>query len=53
MRLLLGSNSWNKEQESLFLVKAIRLDLWLHPLKETGSLPRILTLYDEKTPYIF
>jgi hypothetical protein len=48
-----GSNAWKKDQEALFPDKAISLELWLHSLKETGSLPRILTLFDEKTPYIF
>jgi len=50
---IIGSDAWNKEQKSLFPDKAISLEIWLHPLKETGSLPHILTLYDEKTPYIF
>lgn len=50
---IIGSSAWNKEQESLFPEKAISLELWLHPLTEAGSLPRILTLYDERKPYIF
>ncbi|HYA13984.1 MAG TPA: VanZ family protein [Syntrophales bacterium] len=47
-----GSNAWNKEPASLFPDKAISLELWLHPLMETSGLPRILTLYDGKTPDI-
>ena len=50
---IVGSNAWNKEQVSHFPDKAISLELWLHPLKETSGLPCILTLYNEKKPYIF
>jgi VanZ family protein len=50
---IVGSDTWNKEQGSLFPEKAISLELLLHPVKETSSLPRILTLYDERAPYIF
>ena len=50
--MVISSNSWNKEQNSLFQDKSISMEIWLRPLTETSSLPSILTLYDEKTPYI-
>lgn len=46
---IVSSIAWNKEQVLFFPDKSISLELWLHPLKETNSLPRILTFYDEKT----
>lgn len=46
-------DSWNNKQNPLFPDKSISMELWLRPLTETNSLPTILTLYDEKTPYIF
>lgn len=49
---IVSSNIWNKKDKELFPDKSISLELWLHPLKETNSLPRILTFYDEKTPDI-
>lgn len=49
---VISSNSWNKEQNSLFQDKSVSIEIWLRPLTETGSLPSILTLYDEKTPDI-
>ncbi len=50
---IVASNAWNREQESLFPDKAISLELLLHSVKETSGLPRILTLYNERAPYIF
>jgi hypothetical protein len=50
--MVISSESWN-EGHTLFPDKSISLELWLRPLTETSSLPSILTLYDERTPYIF
>jgi len=50
--MVISSGSWN-EGHTLFQDKSISLELWLRPLTETSSLPSILTLYDERTPYVF
>ena len=51
--MVISADSWNKEQNSLFPDKSISMEIWLNALTETSSLPSIMTLYDEKTPYIF
>lgn len=51
--MVISTDNWNKEQNSLFPDRSISMELWLRPLTETSSLPSIITLYDEKTPYIF
>jgi hypothetical protein len=48
--LIISSDFWNKDQESLFADKSISLELWLRPLMETMNSPFFLTLYDGKTP---
>jgi hypothetical protein len=50
--MVISSGSWN-EEHTLFPDKSISLELWLRPLTETSSLPSIITLYDERTPYVF
>ncbi|MCX5842713.1 MAG: VanZ family protein [Deltaproteobacteria bacterium] len=51
--MVISADSWNKEQNSLFPDRSISMEIWLRPLTETSSLPSILTLYDERTPYVF
>jgi hypothetical protein len=50
--MIVSSDFLNKEQISIFPDKSISLEILLRPLTETSSLPRILTLYDEKIPDI-
>ena len=50
--MVISSDSWNGEY-TLFPDKSITLEFWLRPSTETSSLPSIITLYDEKSPYLF